>query len=182
MIAAAFPTWSGAVLGNAYYRNTPGEPALWITPRTNATDWTGWNAKVTRGDLEVRDAADQLVDTYTLIVADAESTDGAGGAGVAEGLRFSSDKPLEQVVTAEPDGFSPSCAGGLTWSADRTTATCLGGAGVAGSQAGAQVLSVDAPTFVSGEFTPDAASRQAIAFGVQFASVSVTKVFGRRWL
>ncbi len=175
VMAHEFPTYSGAVLGNAYYKDTAGKPALWTTadrianPDGSTSDWGGWVDHIELTDISVTKNGVPYQE-YSLIMADAESTDATG----PEALAFTSDKPIQPLFTAQPNGYSPACAGGLT-GVGATQVICAGGNDGSGS-AGAAVMKATAPSRVAIDMRVASNSREAVAFAVMFtqASGSVT--------
>ncbi len=175
VMAHEFPTYSGAVLGNAYYKDTADKPALWTTadrianPDGSTSDWGGWVDHIELTDISVTKNGVPYQE-YSLIMADAESTDATG----PEALAFTSDKPIQPLFTAKPNGYSPACAGGLT-GVGATQVICAGGNDGSGS-AGAAVMKATAPSRVAIDMRVASNSREAVAFAVMFtqASGSVT--------
>lgn len=180
VVATSLPTYGGAVLGNAFYKNTAGKPALWIPQAQPGEDWNGWVSTITLDNVKVANQAGATNSTYSLVVADAESTDGSGGGENAEGLRFFSDSSLNQLATAQPAGYSQTCAGGLS-GVGTNEVTCLGLPGDKSTSAGAQVLKAKAPSKIGASMKANANSREAIAFAVQFSTVQVTKDLAKRY-
>lgn len=93
--ATRMPTWSGTIMGSAYYQNTPGQPALY---QDNGTNGPGVNTIVTLDDLTMRGSNGSVSTDYSMIMADAESTNGN------EGLQFGSDTSIEVFDRATPEG------------------------------------------------------------------------------
>lgn len=170
--AAAFPTWTGTPIGNAIYKNTPGKPALWTTTdhRPDGSDWNGYTVKAELSDITVSKNG-QSYDQYSFLVADAESTDGLHGTTDPEALRFTSDKALTQLFTAQPEGYIDACKGGLT-GLGTTTVECSGLKGLAAMNAGDIVLQANAPKTITAEMKTIANSREAVAFAVSFTTVN----------
>lgn len=170
--AAAFPTWEGTPIGNAIYTNTPGKPALWTTrdARADGKPWNGYTVTAVLSDITVAKNG-QAFDQYSFLVADAESTDGLFGDTDPEALRFTSDKPLTQLFTAQPDGYIDACKGGLT-GLGTTEVECSGLKGLNARNAGDVVLQANAPKTVSAEMKTVASSREAVAFAVSFTTVN----------
>lgn len=180
VVASAFPTFGGAVMGNGYYKNTPGKPALWTPDAAEGEDWNGWVDHIAISDFSVKDASGAKVTSYSLVAADAESTDGAGGGKNAEALKFTSDKPLQSLFNAQPAGWQQACAGGLT-GIGTTSVLCEGKVGDEATNAGSAVLYAQSPTSIAADIKVAANSREAVAFGLQFSSVSITKNIASRY-
>lgn len=176
LVAHAYPTYTGAVIGNAYYTQTAGKPALWTTldrienPDGSTSDWSGWVDHVELSNITVTKNGVPYPE-YSLIMADAESTDATG----PEALAFTSDKPIQPLFTAQPDGYSAACAGGLSGVGRTTQAICSGG-NDGSAKAGAAVMKATAPSTVAIDMRVAFNSREAVAFAVMFtqASGSVT--------
>ncbi|MFT9398285.1 MAG: CshA/CshB family fibrillar adhesin-related protein [Bifidobacterium psychraerophilum] len=171
IIASALPTWTGSVLGNGYYKNTPGKPALQTKV---GRPWQGWVDHIEISNFSITSSTGAPVPTYSLIVADAESTDGPSNGNSAEALRLSSDKALNMLFTAQPEGWQPACEGGLS-GLGSTSVLCEGKPADRNHKAGAIVLYAQQPTRISAEMRVNASSIEAVAFGIQFSSVEVNK-------
>ena len=176
--ATAIPTYgtppgNRAVLGNDLYRDTDGKPAL------VADHLKGDQATISLNSVKVTQNGDES-DRYSLVVADAESTDGTvktEGQDYYEALNLGSDKPLNQLYSQQPEGFSDACA--RKYDGNGTTSVVCEGASPDANtrQAGALAWYANSPTSISAKLRGDgpAGSQQAVAFGVMFANVEVVK-------
>lgn len=155
LAAHAFPTWSGAYLGNLVYQHTPGKPALYGTSQ-------GGGTLMTLSNIAVTDAAGQPVTSYGFIVADAESTD------VQESITFTSDKLLNAVYPATAQ--FPYCENGLT-GLGSAKVTCVGG-NHSGPN-GAIALQADTPSTISAALVHGGV--EGVAFAVVTSDVKLVK-------
>jgi MYXO-CTERM domain-containing protein len=158
--ATAFPTWSGAYLGNHVYTGTSGKPALYGTAQ-------GGGNVMTLSNIAVTDAAGQPVSSYGFIVADAESSD------TQESITFTSDKLLNAVYPATSQ--FPYCTGGLT-GVGSAKVTCVGGPHSGAN--GAIALQAESPSEISAALVQG--GLQGVAFAVVTSDVKLVKqVAGR---
>ena len=156
--ATAFPTWSGAYIGNKAYTGTPGKPALYMTT-------SGGTTQITLSNITVVDSAGVKVTGYGLVVADAESSDNG------EYLKFGSNVALNQL---QIPGDTPLCAGGLS-GLGTTAVNCMGSNSTGGN---ALAVTATAPSTVTA--TMHGSGLQAEAFAVVTSKLELTKsVAGR---
>jgi hypothetical protein len=154
--AHAFPTYSGAYIGNRAYTGTPGKPAFYQT-----TD--GGTDQVTLSGISVTDADDNPVSSYGFVVADAEASSSS------EKIIFSSDQDLSSIGGAETSGATTYHYCGTEFSGvGSTTVTCVGNS----APYGAAVLQADTPTTISAQLY--GGGLEGVAFAVVTSKVSVT--------
>src|SRR5699024_626345 len=69
--AQGFPTYAGAFLGNrSFYQGVSGQPAL-----NHAIAGTSATTRISLRNIQLRDDGGNLLNNYSVVVADAESTD-----------------------------------------------------------------------------------------------------------
>jgi uncharacterized repeat protein (TIGR01451 family) len=157
--AVKFPTWSGAYLGNGgHYSGAAGKPALYQTSQGTTTV-----AKLT--GISLVDANGASVGGYSLVGADAESTD------ARESITWTSSAPITSLTASgSSTGLGNACGGGFT-GVGTTTVTCTGVASP--SKTGTAILASHAPTSFSQ--TMVGYGLQGVAFGVLVSSVRIDK-------
>lgn len=169
--SASFPTWQGAFLGRGFYSGVEGEPALYQAMDGRGTSTvTLKNIRVERNGQEMRD--------YSIVVADAETTD--DGEGISwttngAGFRWLPNTPpgntKDQVMgnacsTAEP-----------AWDSTSTPQEALCEANNSSSKTGTPMLATEPPLNPATAFeisqTLSGNGRQGVAFGIIMARASV---------
>jgi prepilin-type N-terminal cleavage/methylation domain-containing protein len=122
------PTYSGAFFGNlvtvsghsyAFYTGIPGNPAIYERLKGNYADLTN----ITFSDIKVVTGSNALATNWSIISADAESTDQSGSvAGEYEGLTWTTDTPLSIVPNGIPvlDGTNQVYPSGNACLSDQT--------------------------------------------------------------
>ena len=133
------PTYSGAFFGNlvtvsgksyAFYTGIPGNPAIYERVKGNYADLTN----ITFSNIKVVTGSNALATNWSIISADAESTDQSGSAaGQYEGLTWTADTPLSVVPNDIPvlDGTNEVYPAGNACLSDQTTSGLVGGVGTA---------------------------------------------------
>jgi prepilin-type N-terminal cleavage/methylation domain-containing protein len=124
------PTYTGAFFGNlvtvsgksyAFYTGIPGNPAIYERVKSNSyADLTN----ITFSDIKVVTGSNALATNWSIISADAESTDATTTtAGDYEGLTWTADKPLSVVPNDIPvlDGTNQMYPAGNACLSDQTT-------------------------------------------------------------
>jgi hypothetical protein len=131
------PTYSGAFFGNlvsvsgksyAFYTGIPGNPAIYERIKGNYADLTN----ITFSNIKVVTGSNALATGWSIISADAESTDQSGSAaGQYEGLTWTADTPLSVVPNDIPvlDGTNEVYPSGNACLSDQTTSGLVGGVG-----------------------------------------------------
>jgi uncharacterized repeat protein (TIGR01451 family) len=150
---AALPTWSGSFLGRGGYTGVTGDPSLY--QKTNG------NTTATETGITLTDPGGHAVTDYSLVGADAESTD--------NGEYISWSSAPGTLTSLAPLGNA--CSGGFT-GVGTTSVTCTGSAAVSGVKTGAAILASLAPTTFTQ--TMHGGGLQAFGFGVLVAGVEVT--------
>ncbi|WP_285726805.1 DUF7507 domain-containing protein [Psychromicrobium xiongbiense] len=163
--AYAFPTWSGAYLGNnGHYSGVAGKPALYQTSDHTTT-------VATLSNIKVIGPTGKEIHGYALVGADAESTD------VKESITWTSDTPINSLTAnGTSNGLGNACAGGFTGVGTRSV-TCTG----AGTDAktGTAILAATAPTTFTQ--TMVGGGREGIAFGVLVSQLQINKKLVNRF-
>lgn len=158
--AHKFPTWSGAFLGNGVYSGVAGQPALYHSAAGNASQ-----TELSLTDIQIIDANQTPLTGFSIVVADAESTD------ASEWIEWETDAGDFTLLPNTPSSdFGNACSGGFQISGG--AATCTGGS-TAGNKTGTAMLYVDAPS--SGRpfevaQTMQGGGLQGVAFAVMFAT------------
>ncbi|GAA2165310.1 hypothetical protein [Pedococcus bigeumensis] len=169
--AYPFPTFSQAYLGTGSYTGVPGKPALYqgLWNSGLGTSAAQNSSTINLSNIVVTDSAGNRVTNYSLVSADAESTDYPSNVAYPESFTWTSDQPFTSL---QPLGNS--CGGGFT-GVGTTTVTCTGGG--AGSQqrkTGNAILATTNPSTLTA-VVQASASRQGVAFGFLFESVTLNK-------
>lgn len=158
--AHGFPTWSGAFLGNGVYSGVAGQPALYHTAAGNASE-----TELSLTDIQILDANQNRLTGFSIVVADAESTD------ASEWIDWETDAGDFTLLPNSPSSdYGNACSGGFQIGGG--TATCTGGS-TEGNKTGTAMLYVDAPS--SGRpfdvvQTMKGGGLQGVAFAVMFAT------------
>ena len=152
--AVALPTYSAAFLGHLGYTGVSGKPALYQTASGTTT--------ATESNITLKDPGGNTVTDYSLVGADAESTD------TGETIGWTSAPGT--LMSLEPLGNA--CSGGFT-GVGTSTVGCAGSAAVGGAKTGAAILASTAPTTFTQ--TMHGTGLQAFGFGVLVAGVELTK-------
>jgi uncharacterized repeat protein (TIGR01451 family) len=148
------PTFSTAFLGRGAYTGISGDPALYQSGSGVTT--------ATESNITMTDPGGSVVTDYSLVGADAESTD------TNENIGWTSAPGT--LTSLEPLGNA--CSGGFT-GVNTTSVLCSGSAAVNGVKTGAAILASEAPTsFVQ---SMKGGGLQAFAFGVLVAGVELNK-------
>ncbi|MBD8029996.1 DUF7927 domain-containing protein [Corynebacterium gallinarum] len=169
VVANSFPTWSGAFLGNRnFYSGVGGRPALYQTGNGGDTSLTLKNIELERDGTLLRD--------YSIVVADAESTDtneSIDWTTTGEGFRWLPNTP--------PGGSKLNVMGNAcstaspAWNSSTPTAqaSCKGGA--SGNKTGTAMLATAPPSTGSFQITQQMKGNglQGVAFGVIIARAAV---------
>ncbi|QIK63160.1 hypothetical protein G7068_08085 [Leucobacter viscericola] len=165
--ADALPTYSTAVLGNGYYRNVPGKPALY----TALGSATGAVTKVSLSNISATRNGVPITSNYSFVMADAETTE------QGEGFVWASSSNLKLLAEAIPAGWSQACD--LTGIGTKTI-TC-DSPSTATNRPGAMLVYADSPGEISSTFkTSSTTSRQAVAFAVMVSSVDAQATVASR--
>ncbi|MFF2618605.1 hypothetical protein [Kitasatospora sp. NPDC058046] len=161
----AFPTYSGAYLGNGgHYTGVPGEPALYQTSYKTVTT-------LTLSGIQVTDAQGQVITGYSLVGADAETTDSG------ESITWRSSKPIYSLTANGSDtGLGNACDAGLT-GLGTTEVTCS--ARTNSVKTGTAILASQAPDTFSQQL--NGGGKQAVAFGVLISQVQIAKKVASRF-
>lgn len=166
--AVPFPTWSGAYLGNGnFYPGTPGYPAIYQGPNDSTpAAVTTINLK----DIYVTNASGEVITGYSVVVADAESTDSGeriDWVTTGQPFRWLPNTPgatnrTGTMGNACPGSHSPVAPGGSS-----STASCV--ANASSTKTGTPMLQSAAPadgsTFAVTQ-TMTGNGLQGVAFGV----------------
>ncbi|MEY9850520.1 hypothetical protein ABH923_000198 [Leifsonia sp. EB41] len=160
VVPAALPTYVAAYLGRSdgAYRGVAGMPALYQAGATGA------NSSVLMSGITVTDADGNPVNAFSIVMADAESTD------QGEALQFASDQPLRQIAP-----LGNACEAGFT-GVGTNAVTCSSNESV--WRTGTAMLAADAPHAVSIEL--DSGRRQGVAFGILLSKVVLSKTVASR--
>jgi uncharacterized repeat protein (TIGR01451 family) len=150
----AFPTFSGAYLGNKAYTGVAGKPALYQTG-------SGTTTTAALSAISVVDSKGNPVTGYSFVGADAEATD------AGESITWTSDQPLSLISAV---GNACNSGAGLT-GAGTTTVKCS--STVSSTKTGTAILAAEHPSTLSQ--TMVGAGKQAVAFGVLVSTVQLTK-------
>jgi uncharacterized repeat protein (TIGR01451 family) len=171
LVSAKFPAASGATLGTAAYKNTPGKPALLQQSPAAGASGAGQQNDIHLTNIKMTAPDGTAVTGFDLVVADAEATT------EGEELRAESDQPISNLVSLAPGSLPAPCLGGLT-GLDTKALACKGGAPTAPT---ALVSYIHHPTNLDVRLVnKDAASKQGVAFGVALSKVGLTKKVERR--
>jgi hypothetical protein len=149
----AFPTFSGAYLGNSAskaYTGVAGKPALYQTG-------SGTTTTATLSAFSVVDANGRPVTGFSFVGADAEATD------AGESITWTSDQPLTSISSI---GNACNSGAGLT-GVGTTTVKCS--STVSSNKSGTAILAAEHPSTLSQ--TMVGAGKQAVAFGVLVSTV-----------
>jgi prepilin-type N-terminal cleavage/methylation domain-containing protein len=131
------PTYTGAFFGNlvsvsgksyAFYTGIPGNPAIYERLKGNYADLTN----VTFSNIKVVTGSNALATNWSIISADAESTDQSGSAaGENESLTWTTDTPLSVVPNDIPvlDGANEIYPAGNACLSDQSVSGLTGGVG-----------------------------------------------------
>ncbi len=153
----AFPTFSGAYLGNKAYTGVAGKPALYQTG-------SGTTTTAALSAISVVDAKGNPVTGYSFVGADAEATD------TGESITWTSDQPLSLISSLGNACFNGTTSI-VTFATPPTTAKCS--STVSSTKTGTAILAAEHPsTFAQ---TMVGAGKQAVAFGVLVSTVQLTK-------
>ena len=155
----AFPTFSGAYLGNKAYTGVAGKPALYQTG-------SGTTTTAALSAISVVDANGKAVTGYSFVGADAEATD------AGESITWTSDQPLSLISAI---GNACNSGAGLA-GVGTTTVKCS--STVSSTKTGTAILAAEHPSTLSQ--TMVGAGKQAVAFGVLVSTVQLTKSVSRR--
>ncbi|CAM5304142.1 beta strand repeat-containing protein [Leifsonia shinshuensis] len=160
VVPAAFPTYASAYLGrnNGGYRGVAGLPAFY------QAGTTGGNSTLSMTGISVTDADGNPVDAFSIVLADAESTD------INESLRFTATAPLRQIAP-----LGNACEAGFT-GIGTNTVTCS--SNQSATRTGTAILAADAPTAVSIDLNTN--RRQGVAFGILLSKVVLSKTVASR--
>jgi uncharacterized repeat protein (TIGR01451 family) len=151
---AALPTYSAAFLGQGGYTGLTGDPALYQTESGTTT--------ATETNITLTDPHGNVVTDYSLVGADAESTDAGESIGWT-----SAPGPLTSLAP-----LGNACSGGFT-GVGTTSVTCTGSAAVNGIKTGSAIVASTAPTTFTQ--TMHGTGLQAFGFGVLVAGVELSK-------
>ncbi|MBW1641063.1 DUF11 domain-containing protein, partial [Microbacterium resistens] len=158
--SSAIPTWGGAYLGNVDYRGIPGRPAMYQTTGGTTTD-------LTLSNIRMFNPQGVEMQSFSLVGADAESTDGN------ESIRWTSSHPIYSLTAQGSDpGIGNACPGGLT-GVGTTQVTCSAGGHNTSPQTGGPILASENPDFWTQRMV--GGGRQAVAFGVLISQVELRK-------
>ncbi len=149
---ATLPTYSAAFLGRNGYTGVAGDPALYQTASGTTT--------AVESNITLTDPGGHTVTDYSLVGADAESTDSG------ESIGWSSAPGT--LTSLAPLGNA--CSGGFS-GANTNSVTCTGTAAVNGPKTGAAILASVAPTTFTQ--TMHGTGLQAFGFGVLVAGVEL---------
>ena len=131
------PTYTGAFFGNlvnvnsksyAFYTGIPGNPAIYERVKGNYADLTN----ITFSNIKVVTGSNALATNWSIISADAESTDQSGAAaGQNESLTWTTDTPLSVLPNDIPvlDGTNLAYPSGNACLSDQSTSGLVGGVG-----------------------------------------------------
>jgi uncharacterized repeat protein (TIGR01451 family) len=155
----AFPTFSGAYLGNKAYTGVAGKPALYQTG-------SGTTTTAALSAISVVDSNGKPVTGYSFVGADAEATD------AGESITWTSDQPLNSI---SPIGNACNSGAGLT-GVGTTTVKCS--STVSSTKTGTAILAAEHPSTLTQ--TMVGAGKQAVAFGVLVSTVQLTKSVASR--
>lgn len=174
------PTFSAAYLGNnGDYTGVGGEPALYTD---GATGSDPADETLTQSDITMTDSAGNVVSGWSLVGADAESTDPSPtGDDTREALTWNSSNPITSLTTTADGGtgLGNACGGGFT-GVGTTTVTCTAGTSTATKTGTAILASISPTTFTQTMHMTDGSSVQAAAFGVLVSKLTLDKdVAGR---
>lgn len=153
--ATALPTFADAYLGqNRHYSGIAGKPALYQSE-------DGGSTTVTLSDIAAFDSAGNPVTGFSLVGADAESTDGT------EHITWTSSSALTSLGS-----LGNACPSGFT-GVGTTSVTCTGGA--TGVKTGTPIVAAAAPSTFTQEFT--GRGLEGVAFGVLVSKIQLTTSF-----
>ncbi len=159
MRPVALPVTSSSFLGSPdHYSDIDGDPALYQQAAGRST--------VTLSGIGIVDAAGDPVSGYSVVTADAESTD------AGESITWQSDQNLDLLIhNAWRNGLGNACLGGLT-GVGTSTVTCAG-THTSTAKTGTPILVADNPTTISAQLST--AHAGAIAFGVVVSQVKLSQ-------
>ena len=175
--AVKLPTWGGSVLGSNqvgqdYYVGTTGQPAFYQRDDAgnSVTHSDSERDTVTLSDIKVFDTKNNnapVTSGYSLVVADAESTDDG------EGFIWKTDSSWETYQKVVPEGWQEPCGRTLT-GVGASPVECVATENPPSGGRGIIMMSAEAPTWVSSAFRNqvDNSSRQGIAFALVFTTVN----------
>ena len=150
----AFPTFSGAYLGNKAYTGVTGKPALYQSG-------SGTTTTASLSAISVVDANGNPVTGYSFVGADAEATDSG------ESITWTSDQPLSLISS-----IGNACVNGtMLTGVGTTTVKCS--SNVSSTKTGTAILAAEHPSILSQ--TMVGSGKQAVAFGVLVSTVQLTK-------
>ena len=155
--AAALPTTGTSVLGSAdHYGDIDGEPALYQRGSGEST--------VTLSDISIVDSGGDPVSGYSVVTADAESTD------AGESITWQSDQTLDTLIhNAWTSGLGNSC--GVLTGLRTSTVTCS--ARDTKVRTGTPILLADNPTTLSADLV--GAGKEAVAFGIVVSQAQINQ-------
>lgn len=156
-----------------YYHGITGSPVLYAT--SGATTFGAVNVLISDFSITLNGAP---VAGYSLVSASAETLDGFVG-NFGEYNSWTSDVPLTMIDHASEFSSSGGC--GLPPSGNGTTSVLCTGGAAGGTNAHGVILSAPSATRISAAmYMSSRGEREAVAFGIQTARVSVDKaVVGR---
>ncbi|MCD1573177.1 CshA/CshB family fibrillar adhesin-related protein [Agromyces mediolanus] len=159
-----FPTWSGAYLGNREYTGVSGRPALYQTGHRTTTD-------LTLSDIRVVNAFGQEMTAFSLVGADAESTD------ANESITWRSSNPITSLTANGSDpGVGTACDGRLP-GLGTTEVSCAATRTV--NKTGNAIVASENPDFWSQRMVGGGV--QAVAFGVLLSQIELNKAVESRF-
>jgi hypothetical protein len=157
--ATAFPTYSGAYLGNKAYTGVGGKPALYQSQ-------SGTTTTAALSAISVVDSQGNPVTGYSFVGADAESTD------AGESITWTSDQPLSLISS-----IGNACnSGALLTGVGTTTVKCS--ATVSSTKTGTAILAAEHPSMFTQVMVGQ--GLQAVAFGVLVSTVQLSKTVASR--
>ncbi|MCC2675917.1 MAG: hypothetical protein K0R58_2864 [Ramlibacter sp.] len=161
--SAAVPSWTGSAFGNSAFNNIPGRPILYTA--TNGT-----SPVVTLSNINVTPPAGAGSSTYSIVVADGESTNSG------ETLTFTTDRGAWQQIAQIRNGTS-NVYPTLAYSNGGQTVRETGANGTVGSYV---FRSDNNPTTVSAALV--GSGLQGIIIGMRYASISVvSQIINKRY-
>ncbi|MFD6056374.1 CshA/CshB family fibrillar adhesin-related protein, partial [Agromyces sp. NPDC060279] len=163
---SVIPTWGGAYLGNREYRGIPGRPALYQATSGTTTD-------LTLSDIRMFSPQGVEMQSFSLVGAEAESTDGN------ESLRWTSNNPIYSLTAnGSNPGIGNACPGGFT-GVGTTQVTCSAGGQSTSPQTGGPILASQNPDFWTQRMV--GGGRQAVAFGALISRLELRKQVDSRF-
>ena len=152
--AVAFPTYSGAYLGNGAYTGVAGKPALYQTQ-------SGTTTTAALSNISVVDSQGNPVTGYSFVGADAEATDNT------ESITWTSDQALSLISNT-----GNACnSGALLTGVGTTTVKCS--STQTSTKTGTAILAAKHPSTFSQVMVGQ--GLQAVAFGVLVSTVQLNK-------